>query len=102
LDNLSAKVQDKLIVKVELLENQGYELRRPHCDLLEQGIYELRARHKNVHYRILYAFVGRGIVLLSHGCTKAKEMPKREINRVARNRDNYTENPKAHTYSGEL
>jgi len=102
LDGLSPKARDKCIVKVELLEEKGHELRRPHCDLLEQGIYELRARLGNVHYRILYAFVRKNAVLLSHGCTKRKEVPKREINRAIRNRDNYTENPEAHMFLGEL
>jgi len=53
LDGLPTKVQDKCIEKVERLEEKGYDLKRPHCDLLEQGIYELRARYQNVHYRIL-------------------------------------------------
>ena len=102
LDNLPPKAQDKCIEKVERLEENGYDLRRPHCDLLEQGIYELRARYGNVHYRILYAFVGKDIVLLSHGCFKRKEVPKREIKRAVINRDNYNQNPRAHTYRGEL
>lgn len=102
LDGLPTKVQDKCIEKVERLEEKGYDLKRPHCDLLEQEIYELRARYQNVHYRILYTFVGRNIVLLSHGCTKEKRVPKRELNRAVRNRDNYAQDPKAHTYVGEL
>jgi phage-related protein len=102
LDSLPSKVQDKCIVKVELLGEYGNELRRPHCDYLENEIYELRARHGNVHYRILYAFVGRSIVLLSHGCTKKKRVPRTEINRAIRNRGNYVQDRKAHTYVGEL
>jgi len=102
LDALPEKVQDKCIQKVELLEERGYELRRPHCDMLERGIYELRIRHRNVHYRILYTFVGENVVLLSHGCSKKDKVPKREINEAARNRNNYTQNPGLHTYVGEL
>jgi hypothetical protein len=44
LDDIPQKAQDKCIVKIEMLMEYGYELRRPHCDLLEDGIYELRAR----------------------------------------------------------
>jgi hypothetical protein len=102
LDGLSSKVRYKCIASVELLSEKGNELRRPYCDYLEQGIYELRVRRGNVHYRILYAFVGVNIVLLSHGCTKEREMPKREIDRAISNRDIYRSNPKAHTYFGEL
>ena len=44
LDAVPEKVQDKCIEKVERLNQFGYDLRRPHCDILEQGIYELRFR----------------------------------------------------------
>jgi phage-related protein len=102
LDCLPSVVQDKCIVLVEKLAEVGYELRRPHCDILRDGIYELRARHRNVHYRILYAFVGRNIVLLSHGFTKEKKVPNTEINRAIRNRYSYIQDSEAHTYIGEL
>jgi len=48
-DDLPQKAVDKCIVKIELLEESGYDLRRPHCDLLEEGIYELRAKLKRVN-----------------------------------------------------
>ncbi len=102
LDSLPGKVQRKCLAKVELLAEHGHELRRPHCDYLEDKICELRVRYGNVNYRILYAFVGQNIVLLSHGCTKKKEVPETEINRAIRNRDNYVHDRKAHTHVGEL
>jgi len=102
LDTLPSNGQDKCIAIIEQLEEKGHELRRPYCDLLERGIYELRARYGNVHYRILYAFVGKNIVLLSHGCFKKRKVPYREVNRAIRNRNCYAQDPKAHTCLGEL
>jgi hypothetical protein len=102
LDGLSPKVQDKCIARIELLEKAGYDLRRPICDSLRDGIYELRASFNNVNYRILYCFQGKNVVLLSHGCTKEKKVPKREIQRAVGNARNYVADPKAHTYRGEL
>ncbi len=102
LDNLDEKVQDKCIAKIERLAEFGYELRRPDCDILHSGIYELRARHLNVNYRILYSFCGRNIVLLSHGCTKEAEVPEREIEKAKENLRRFIKNPMAHTYFGEL
>jgi len=93
---------DKCIVKIELLEEYGYDLRRPHCDLLEEGIYELRAKLKRVNYRILYFFEGKNAVIVSHGCTKEKKVPKSEINKAIRHRNNYIQNPRAHIYKGTL
>ncbi|HUW19883.1 MAG TPA: type II toxin-antitoxin system RelE/ParE family toxin [Sedimentisphaerales bacterium] len=52
LDGLPPKIQDKCTAIVELLEERGYELRRPHCDSLKHGIRELRVRHGSVHYRV--------------------------------------------------
>ncbi|MFQ6035488.1 MAG: type II toxin-antitoxin system RelE/ParE family toxin [Sedimentisphaerales bacterium] len=102
LDGLPPKARDKCLIKIELLEEFGYDLRRPHCDLLEQGIYELRARLGHINYRILYFFEGKNIVIASHGCMKEKEIPKSEINKAIRHRDNYIRSPKAHTYRGGL
>ncbi len=102
LDDVPLNVRDKCITKIELLQENGYDLRRPHCDVLERQIWELRVRRKNINYRILYAFVGKNAVLLSHGCTKRKEVPKREIDRAVRNLKKYKRAPEAHTYYGEL
>lgn len=102
LDGLSPKLQDKCIEKIERLAANGYDLRRPHCDILERGIYELRARQGNIRYRILYAFVGKNVVLLSHGCFKTKKVPKKEIRRAISNLEKYKQDPEAHTYEGEL
>lgn len=101
IDALPPKVQDKCTAAIEKLAEMGYELRRPNCDLLEHGIYELRVRYGNIHYRILYAFVGQQVVLLSHGLIKERRVPKKEIAKAIASRNNYAHNPKAHTYLGE-
>ena len=49
----------KCVDKIGLLHEQGYELRRPHADILRDGIYELRARSGNVNYRICIFFMGK-------------------------------------------
>ena len=102
LDEQPEKVQDKFTVLIELLAEKGYDLRRPICDFLESGIYELRARYRNVNYRVLYGFVGKNAVLLSHGCTKESEVPKKEIQRAVENLNRYMSRPDAHTYEAEL
>lgn len=98
LDQLTAKVQDKCYERIDRLAQEGHELRRPLCDFLEDGIYELRAKRGKENYRMLYAFVGKNIVLLSHGCTKEKEVPPIEIKRAQSNLKSYRKDPEAHTY----
>ena len=98
LDELPERAQDKITARIELLAERGHELRRPHCDYLEQQICELRVRLGRVQYRVLYAFVGRDVVLLSHGCTKHDAVPKTEIAQAVRNLAVYQSAPSKHTY----
>ena len=98
LDELPAKAQNKVVARIELLAERGRELRRPHCDYLAEQIYELRVRLGHVHYRVLYAFVGKDVVLLSHGCTKERAVPKTEIAQAVRNLAAYRSDPARHTY----
>jgi phage-related protein len=79
LGDLPMKVQAKCTVRIDRLGELGHELRRPEADLLRDGIYELRASYQGVHYRILYFFAGKAVVVLSHGLTKARDVPPREI-----------------------
>lgn len=102
LDSLSKRGKVKCIEKIERLQALGHELRRPDCDYLTEGIYELSATAGNANYRILYAFTGKDVVLLSHGLTKKKKVPKREIERAAKNLAEYRRNPQNHTFEGEI
>lgn len=101
LDEQSSKVQDAMQARIERLAEKGYELRRPECDFLRDGIYELRKRRLNVNYRILYAFYGENAVMLSHGCTKEDKVPPKEIDKAISNLNTYKQNPDAHTYYEE-
>jgi len=102
LDSLPDRAKDKCGAVIERLGDFGNQLRRPDCDYLSNGIYELRAKAGNVNYRVFYSFVGKQIVLLSHGCTKEKKVPKKEMNRAARNLAQYKQNPQKHTFNGDL
>lgn len=97
LEEQSEKVRIKCLARIEELQERGYELRRPTADFLERGIYELRVKVGTVHYRIFYAFCGRNVVLLSHGCTKEKFVPQKEIDRAIENLNKYRRNPIAHS-----
>ncbi len=67
---LPEKALDKCTAKIERLEEQGHNLRRPDADYLQEGIYELRIRFQSVNDRILYFFFERTAVVLSPGLTK--------------------------------
>jgi phage-related protein len=97
LDRLPAKVQDKCIVRIERLAERGHELRRPEADFLRDGVYELRATFQSVNYRMLY-FFHQQTAVISHGLTKGKEVPDREIELAIRHRELFESNPTKYTY----
>ena len=74
LNTLPVKAQAKCLAQVRLLRSQGHELRRPIADYLRDGIYELRPTLRGIHYRILYFFSGKNVVVISHGLSKESEV----------------------------
>jgi len=98
LKKQTPKVQDKCIALIELLAYRGHELRRPYADYLDRGIYELRPTVKHVQYRVLYCFVDRNVVLLTHGLVKTKKIPARQMNKAIAYREKFVDNPQRHSY----
>jgi phage-related protein len=91
------------LARLEMLEASGHELRRPAADLLRDGIYELRARHKHVQYRLLYFFHGRNTAVVAHGIVKrASAVPDVDIDRAENRKRQFVQSPSAHTYQGEV
>lgn len=69
-------------------------MRRPAADYLTDGIYELRAKHISVQYRILYFFHGQNVAILAHAITKEEEaIPAIDIQRVLHRKRLFEENP---------
>jgi hypothetical protein len=98
LKKVPPKVQDKCFAYLGQLEAQGHELRRPLADLLRDGIYELRPSYQGVHFRILYFFSGRNVVVVSDGLKKEGGVPAVEINRAVERKKKFEADPKAHTF----
>ena len=97
LDVLPPKVRVKCDVRIERLREMGHELRRPVADFLRDGVYELRVRHQNVHYRMLYFFNEQRAVI-SHGTKKEDEVPKTEIDLALKRKRRFESDPDKYTY----
>jgi len=54
-----------------------------------------------VHYRILYFFAGKDVVVVSQGLIKEARVPAVEIERAIVRRKKFAENPGAHTMGAE-
>jgi phage-related protein len=97
-NGLPEKALDKCVAKLERLEEYGHYLRRPEADYLREGIYELRIHFQSVNYRILYFFFEKSAVVVSHGLTKERRIPHREIERAIERKANYEKSPERHGY----
>ncbi len=90
------------VARIKQLAASGYELHRPAADYLRDGIYELRAKHIRVQYRILYFFHGQNVAILAHAITKEQAaVPEIDIERAIKRKRLFEENPEAHTYVEE-
>ncbi len=98
---LPAKAADKCLARLKRLEQLGHELRRPEADFLRDGIHELRASYQGRHYRMLYFFVGKHAVVVSHGLIKEREVPAREIDKALERTRRYERDPRSHTFRPE-
>ena len=91
------------IARIRQLQQTGYQLRRPSADYLRDGIYELRARHQKVQYRILYFFNGKDIAVLSHSIIKkTSAVPNKDIDIAIKRKKLFIDNPQQHTYQEDI
>ena len=93
LEKRERKAFAKCLYMLDLLRKFGHELRRPHADLLRDGVYELRTRVGRVNYRVLYGFVGKDLVLVSHGVTKERLVRSAEIDLAVKRLALYRRDP---------
>jgi phage-related protein len=93
VESRNRKAYEKCRSYLQRLSEFGRELRRPTADYLRDGVYELRIKHQNVNYRIFYGFVGPDVALVTHGSTKEKKVPPKEIDLAAERLRKYRGNP---------
>lgn len=97
LESIPRKPRTKCVAALTRLEEIGHKLRRPEADYLRDDIHELRVRFQSVNYRMLYFFQGRTAAVVSHGCTKERAVPKREIDTSIKRKERFVRNPKKHS-----
>ena len=99
LAGLPGKAAAECLAYLARLESEGHELRRPIADLLRDGIHELRPSLAGVRLcAVLYFFHGANAVVISHGLTKEREVPKLEIERAIQRMRRFRSNPARHTF----
>ena len=84
LNILQPKVRGKVEKWIEKLEEYGPNLPRPYADVVRGKIRELRIVFGSNHYRFLYFFLGRKIVITHGFVKKTDKLSEREIERAER------------------
>ena len=84
LAGLPDKVRAKTAKWLQLLQENGPELKRPYADMLHNGIRELRLSFGHLEVRLLYFIEGEAIVLTNGFLKKTRQTPPVEIERAIR------------------
>jgi len=80
----------KLLMDIDLLEENGPLLREPYSKPIGDGIFELRARAGTNISRVLYFFVvGQRAVLTNGFIKKTQKTPEKEIELAKKYRKDY-------------
>lgn len=78
--SLDKKMRAKMLRTIEMLQNNGYELREPYSKSVNEGILELRAKGGSDISRVMYFFVvGKKAILTNGFIKKTQKTPKEEI-----------------------
>jgi len=101
LDSLQANARARCVERLDLIREQGHELRRPHAENLGNGLYELRVKFYKVNYRILYFFHGQDAAVVSHGLAKERIVPARQIALALERKKKFERDPRKHTFHPE-
>ena len=92
LDSLEPKMHAKMLREIDLLVDNGPELRLPHSKQVEDGLFELRAKQGSDISRVLYFFYVRKKAILTNGFVKkSQKTPKGEIDLAKKYRQDYLE-----------
>ena len=92
LDTLDIKMRSKLLMTLNVLQEQGSRLREPYSKHLEDGIFEIRGKVGTDISRVLYFFYYGGRIILTNGfIKKTQKTPRNEIERAKRYRKDFME-----------
>lgn len=92
---LDVKMRAKILGIINVLEENGNQLREPYSKHLDDGIFEIRGKVGTDIARVLYFFYyGKNIIITNGFIKKTQETPKREIKLAKAYRKDYLERVK--------
>ena len=93
IDSQNLKIQQKIFVYLELLQENKGRLNYPYSSHIKDKIWELRVDFAKNCYRIFYfVFINREIILLHAFLKKTNKTPRKEIQRAINNYNDFINN----------
>ena len=93
IDSQNFKVQEKIFVYLELLQENEGRLNYPYSSHIKDKIWELRIDFAKNCYRIFYfIFINKEIILLHAFLKKTNKTPRREIQKAINNYNDFINN----------
>jgi phage-related protein len=90
INSLDIKMSAKIYRVLEMVSENGPELRKPYSEHLDDGIFELRAKFGSNITRVLYFFfTGRRVVVTNGFIKKTQKTPKSVIDKAKAYRNEY-------------
>ena len=92
IEQLEPKMMAKVFRVIDLLEQNGPNVRMPYSEYLRDGIFEIRAKQGTNITRVLYFFVcGQRIILTNGFVKKVTKAPRKEIEKAIKCKKEYEE-----------
>ncbi|WEV72585.1 type II toxin-antitoxin system RelE/ParE family toxin [Bifidobacterium sp. ESL0790] len=92
IDSLDAKLSRKVLDDLDMLRHYGNRLREPYSKRVSDGVFELRIRQSSNSVRVLYFFVAGRRIVVTHGFVKkSNKLPRAELRRAKRYRQDWLE-----------
>jgi len=90
IESLDVETQDKFILKQQLLQDFGPQLRYPHTEHIGEGVFELRFKGKEGQIRVLFFFFYGKRIIFTHGFVKrTQKTPRKEIEIALKRRKDF-------------
>lgn len=96
--SLDDKMKAKTLRTINLLKQNGTDLREPYSKNLQNGIFELRIKVSTNISRVLYFFcIGNKAILTNGFIKKTQKTPKNEIEKAEKYKNDYLTRIKENT-----
>lgn len=94
------KLQESILAKLKRVREEGYRVRMPTVEHLEDGLYELRVKSERNNYRILFFFYNQRAILLPDIHHKdQRKLPRRIIEKALKQKAKFETDPRSHSAS---